>query len=186
MHYFIPSSFVVMPHGSCVEIPHLVNVYFRHSNLEKVVYFRLSVQPNKAERMASRRFSIIGDANVRRNMTGLNVASRDNMKAADIIDYVGASPFEQALQLVKPDSDACIIAALTDPLLSNGDCGTVTASIDPILNSFSASIYSFCVLHPTIQVPFYFHFYHSTFVSLVSIFVDFTSCLIFVDVLNLI
>ena len=114
--------------------------------------------------MASRKFSIIGDANVRRNMTGLNVASRDNMKAADIIDYVGASPFEQALQLVKPDSDACIIAALTDPLLSNGDCGTVTASIDPILNSFSASIYSFCVLHPTIQVPFYFHFCHSTFV----------------------
>ena len=34
----------------------------------------------------SRLISIIGDANVRRNMAGLNVSSRDAMKNAQVID----------------------------------------------------------------------------------------------------
>ena len=85
-------------------------------------------------------------------MTGLNVASRDNMKAADIIDYVGASPFEQALQLVKPDSDACIIAALTVFIMAGGDAGTISSSIDPAFDMLRTKIFRFCAFRPCLLV----------------------------------
>ena len=68
--------------------------------------------------MSVRLFSIIGDANVRRNMTGLNVASREVMKSAQIIDYLGVTPIEQALSEVRDESSVCIVTAITDLLLS--------------------------------------------------------------------
>ena len=66
-------------------------------------------------------FSIIGDGNVRRNMTGLNIASRETMKTAQVIDYVAPGSLDNAFKEIRPDSTVCIIAALTDLLLSGGD-----------------------------------------------------------------
>ena len=100
----------------------------------------------------ARLISIIGDANVRRNMTGLNIASRESMKNAQIIDFLGLCPIDQALQEIRAESTICIIAALTEPLVSNGDCGTIFASIDPILTSLHLSISTYCSSHPTLQV----------------------------------
>ena len=102
--------------------------------------------------------SIIGDANVRRNMTGLNVASRETMKNAQIIDFLGLSPVDQALNEVRAESTICIFAAITDPIVANGDCGTIFASIDPVLSSLHASISAYCTAHPAIQVFLTYHF----------------------------
>ena len=100
----------------------------------------------------SRLFTIIGDSNVRRNMTGLDIASREAMKKAQIIDYNGVTPFASALNDVKKDTNVCIIAAVTDLLVANGDCGTIASSIDPVLTDICAQLSSFCVAHPNIQV----------------------------------
>ena len=54
----------------------------------------------------SRLISIIGDANVRRNMTGLNVGSREAMKNAQVIDYAAPAPFDQVLKEVRADAEA--------------------------------------------------------------------------------
>ena len=102
--------------------------------------------------MSARLFSIIGDANIRRNMTGLNVASREVMKTAQIIDYLGVTPIEQALGEVRAESSVCIVAAITDLLLSGGDCGTIFASIDPPLTTFFSALSVFSQAHPTVQV----------------------------------
>ena len=102
--------------------------------------------------MSSGLYTIIGDANVRRNMTGLNVASREAMKSAQIVDFLGLTPIDQALLEVRPESSICIVSALTDPIVANGDCGTVFASVDPILTSLHASIAAYCSAHPQIQV----------------------------------
>ena len=99
----------------------------------------------------SRIFTIVGDGNVRRNMTALNIASRSSMKTAQIVDHVGI-PLEQALQVVKPESNVCIIASITDVLLSGGDCGTISSTIDPVLSSLHAQITSFCISRPSLQV----------------------------------
>ena len=76
----------------------------------------------------SRLFTIIGDANVRRNMTALNIASREAMKSAQIVDFNGEGSFDSALASVRSESSVCIVAAITDLLLSNGDCGTISRS----------------------------------------------------------
>ena len=102
----------------------------------------------------SRLISVIGDGNVRRNMTGLNIASRENMKNAQVIDYLPPASFDSAFNEVRPESTVCIIAALTDLLLSGGDSGTIFASIDPILDAFRTKVFSFCSARPTLQACF--------------------------------
>ena len=103
----------------------------------------------------SRLISVIGDGNVRRNMTGLNVASRENMKNAQVIDYIPPASFDSAFNEVRAESTVCIIAALTDLLLSGGDSGTIFASIDPILTAFRSKVFSFCAARPNLQACFF-------------------------------
>ena len=100
----------------------------------------------------SRLFTIIGDGNVRRNMTGLNIASREVMKKAQVIDYLGVAPFETALQEIRPESSVCIIAAITDALIVNGFIGTIAGTIDPSMMSFRDKIGQCCVSRPDLQV----------------------------------
>ena len=102
--------------------------------------------------MTARLFSIIGDADVRRNLTGLNIGSREAMKTAQVIDYLGLNPLAQSLQEVRPESSIIIFAGLTQPILMNGDCGTISASVDPAMSSISGTLASFCVSHPDVQV----------------------------------
>ena len=100
----------------------------------------------------ARLVSIIGDGNVRRNMTGLNMASRESMKKAQVIDHVVPGSFDQAFKEIRPKSTVCIIAALTDLLLSGGDGGTIYATIDPILASFRDKVYNLCTTRPDLEV----------------------------------
>ena len=100
----------------------------------------------------ARLVSIIGDGNVRRNMTGLNIASRETMKKAQVIDHVIPGSFDSAFREIRPESTVCIIAALTDLILSGGDGGTIYATIDPILASFRDKVFSLCTTRPDLEV----------------------------------
>ena len=99
-----------------------------------------------------RLFSIIGDPNVRRNMTGLNMASREVMKSAEVIDCSQLTSLNTALAQVRQESTVLIVAAVTEFILNNGDCGSITSSIDPVLDAFRAKIFEFCAFCPTLQV----------------------------------
>lgn len=100
----------------------------------------------------SRLITIVGDGNVRRNMTSLNMGSRESMKSAQIIDYLGDGPIDAALQAVRAESTVCIVSAITDLLLAGGDCGTILASIDPPLTTVRDHLVAFCHAKPTLQV----------------------------------
>ena len=97
-------------------------------------------------------FSIIGDANVRRNMTGLNIASREVMKGSQVIDCDTMASLDAALGEVRSESTVLILASITEFLITGGFCGTIYSSIDPTLQSFSTKINSFCDHHPALQV----------------------------------
>ena len=97
-------------------------------------------------------FSIIGDDNIKRNMTGLNIASREAMKSSQVIDCFTASTFDAALAEVRADSSVLIVATLTEFILANGFCGTVHSSIDPVLAAFVTKMSGFCAFRPAIQV----------------------------------
>ena len=100
----------------------------------------------------SRLYTIIGDSNVRRNMTGLNMASREVMKTAEIIDCTLMSTLDASLNSVRPESNILILASVTEFLLSSGDCGTIFSSIDPVLSSLSAKLNGFSTFRPNLQV----------------------------------
>ena len=96
-------------------------------------------------------FSIIGDANVKRNMTNLNIASRQSMKQAQVIEHLGVSPIDQAFQAVRKESTVCIVASVTEMIISGGDCGTISASVDPVFSDLQAKISAFCSANPHLQ-----------------------------------
>ena len=84
-------------------------------------------------------------------MTGLNIASRDVMKSAEVIDYAPPASYDATLSSVRAESNICILASITEQLISGGDQGTVSASIDPILSSLRTKIFNFCASRPTTQ-----------------------------------
>ena len=100
----------------------------------------------------SRLFTVVGDLNIKRNMTGLNVASRETMKSAQVIDCVSMATLDDALNDVRKESTVLVIAAFTEFLLSGGDCGTIASSIDPILAELSTKIKGFCAFRPNLKV----------------------------------
>ena len=100
----------------------------------------------------SRLFSIIGDSNVRRNMTGLNMASREVMKTSEVIDCSQLPSLDTALSQVRQESSVLIVATITEFILNNGDCGSIASTIDPVLDSFRSKIFGFCNYRPSLQV----------------------------------
>ena len=92
----------------------------------------------------SRLIFVVGDSNVRRNMTGLNIASRDAMKTAQMIDCTNMASLDAALSAVRAESTICIVAVVTELLLATGECGTIFSTIDPILATFAQKLNDFC------------------------------------------
>ena len=101
--------------------------------------------------MVSKLYTIIGDANVRRNMIGMNIASRESMKAAQIIDCVSMATLDDALSEVKSETEVLIVAAITEFLLASGDCGTIFSSVDPILSALATKLSNFCGHRPSLK-----------------------------------
>ena len=111
------------------------------------------------EMSGHRLFSVVGDANVRRNMTGLNMASREVMKNSQVIDCDSMASLDAALSEVRPESTVLILASITEFLITGGFCGTIYSSIDPTLASFSNKINGFCDSRPSLQVNSYVFYF---------------------------
>ena len=140
-----------------------VEIYFGSTSFKQVFqllvsFFRQLLKDSDSDTdvlstMSSHRlFSVIGDANVRRNMTTLNVASRASMKSAQVIDCVQMSTLDSALLEVRAESEVLILASITEFLLGNGNTGTLASTVDPVLTSFAAAIHRFCASRQTLQV----------------------------------
>ena len=100
----------------------------------------------------SRLCSIIGDANVRRNMTQLNMASRETMKTSQLLPCDDMSSLDKALAEVRPESSICIVAAITELLIAADNTGTVSSSIEAVLLAFKTKVVSLCSARPGLHV----------------------------------
>ena len=76
-------------------------------------------------------------------MTGLNIASRESMKSAQALECSRMSSLDKALQEVHAESSILILASMTEFIISHGDCGTVTSTINPVFVSFATEIGGF-------------------------------------------
>ena len=102
--------------------------------------------------MPGQLFTLIGDANVRRNMTTMNAASRECMASAKVVDCKELSSLAQCLRDISSDTTVCLIQSVTAFLVSTPFSGTVFGSIDPILTDFAQQIREFCTARPSVQV----------------------------------
>ena len=96
--------------------------------------------------------SVVGDNNIRRNMTGLNLASHEAMKNSQVIDCSILASLDTALESVPSESTVCIVASITEFLVAAGDCGTIFFTIDPILATFAQKLHDFCGRRQTLKV----------------------------------
>ena len=100
----------------------------------------------------SRLISVVGDNNVKRNMTTLNMASRDAMKTAQLIDCLSMASLDESLSSVRAESNVCIVAVITELLLATGECATIFSTIDPILTTFAQKLNDFCSRRQSLKV----------------------------------
>lgn len=109
----------------------------------------------------SRLFTIIGDGNVRRNMTGLNIASREGMKSAQVVPCDALSTLSTSLAEVRAESNVLIFASITEMLLSAEDCGTLASTTDNLITQVRDLLNTFCRqrsgVHVVVAPPLYRH-----------------------------
>ena len=97
-------------------------------------------------------YVVIGDSNVRRNMTQMTMASREAMTTAKVVDCVALSSLAQTLREVPAEATVLLVQSLTSFLVSAEDAGTIFGTIDPVLGEFNTLIRGFATSRHALQV----------------------------------
>ena len=97
-------------------------------------------------------YTVIGDSNIKRNMTSMNIASRTVMKDCQVIDCPNLDNLEAALASVRDESTVLIFSAISELLASGSDRGTVQASMNFVLSSVATKLSILCRARPSLQV----------------------------------
>ena len=97
----------------------------------------------------SRCFSIIGDSNIKRHMNPTNCRDRPLMSACQIIPSGKMSMMSECLRSVRPESNVCIIACVTNFLTGSEDTGgSVGFRVEPVLMEFASIVAESCQTNP--------------------------------------
>ena len=97
-------------------------------------------------------YSVIGDSNIRRNMTSMNIASRQVMSDCQLIDCPPLCNLEDAFTSVRKESTVCVFQAITQLLLLASDLGTFQSTIESLLHEVSTKIAVFCQARSSLLV----------------------------------
>ena len=89
-------------------------------------------------------YSIIGDSNIRRNMTAMNIASRQALANCQVIDCPQLNNLEGALASVRDTSTVCVFSAISELLVHCDDRGTVQASVEHVMTSLAGKLGILC------------------------------------------
>ena len=100
----------------------------------------------------SRLFSIIGDSNVRQNMTPFNVRDRPGLSDAQVLSAARLEVLPDALRSVRSSSTIVILSCITNYLTSSEEAPSVSSRISPILADFRQHIDGFCAARPSTLV----------------------------------
>ena len=101
---------------------------------------------------ASHLFTVVGDGNVRRNMTTMNRASRPAMSNAKVIDCLALSTVRSSLLEVPEAANVCIFQSVSAILASSADTGSIFGTIDPVLTELASVLREFCEARSSIQI----------------------------------
>ena len=74
------------------------------------------------------------------------------MKTAQVVACDSLAALDGALLAVRSESTVCIVAAVTEPLVTAQKSGTLFATVDHILSEIVTKISSFCLSRPALQL----------------------------------
>ena len=97
-------------------------------------------------------YSVIGDSNVKRHMTSTAIKGRPAMSSAKVILCGRLATFQSSLASVPMESDACVIACVTNFVTSSSPVGSVVQHVGPIFKSFFEKTFAFATERPGTQV----------------------------------
>ena len=97
-------------------------------------------------------YSIVGDANIRRNMTSMNIASRQTMSSCQVLDCPGLQELEGVLASIRDSSTVCVFSAISELLVHCEDRGRVQASVEHVMTSLSAKLSILCKARSALNV----------------------------------
>ena len=97
-------------------------------------------------------FTVVGDSNVRRNMTPFNVRDRPGLVDAQVLACSRLEVLPDALRSVRASSTIVILACLTNYLTSSEESSTTSDRVYSVLSEFRQHIDAFCVSRPSTVV----------------------------------
>ena len=99
-------------------------------------------------------FSVIGDSNVRRNMTSLNRRASPLMEGCQIISCRKVSNLADSLRSIRATSNSCIISCITNFLtdLSSRSKANVQSRVEPVFEDVRAALSDYREANPDMLV----------------------------------
>ena len=124
-------------------------------------------------------FSVIGDSNVRRNMTPFNIRDRPGMADAQVLSCSRLEVLPDALRSVRASSSILILACISNYLTSSEESSTTSDRVSAVISEFRQHVDSFCASRPTTLVvvapPTYRTMPHWYTIGLPEILIQFSS-----------
>ena len=101
-----------------------------------------------------RSFAVVGDSNVKRNMTPAASKGRPPMSTAKIVQCGRMSTLSTSLSSLPMDIDACIVACLSNLISASTDpqLSSLSTRVSPVIESFMEKIWAFAADRPEVQV----------------------------------
>ena len=94
-------------------------------------------------------FSVIGDSNVRRNMTPFNVRDRPGLSDAQVLSCSRLEVLPDALRSVRASSTILIISCLTNYLTSSEESSSTSDRASTVITEFRQYLDAFCTARPS-------------------------------------
>jgi hypothetical protein len=96
--------------------------------------------------------TLVGDSNVKRQLTSLNTQSRASLTDYQLISFTKMTELSSALQGVREESNICIVAVLTEALIESPDTGSLLSTVDPVMNEFRDVLRNFASSRTSLAV----------------------------------
>ena len=96
-------------------------------------------------------FTLIGDSNVRQNVTKNSCRASASLKAAQVLFCGSIEAFVSSLSTVRAESNVCVVSCVSNFLANadaEGSSSTVSQRVDPILQEVHAAIMEACLANP--------------------------------------
>jgi len=99
--------------------------------------------------MSQRCFSLLGDSNVKRNVSRMSRKACPALKDAEIIPCGSLNIFAASLSKVKAECNVCIISCLTNAVASCDGSTSISLRVGPVLDEIQKVLFSSCEEFPS-------------------------------------